>query len=118
MSEEPTHQSGVDGSISRTTTLYLFKDHQYIFAFEAIFFIILTIMLIAPAFVMAIVSKCIVISPDIIIAIIAAFTDPLLHVPLIIVTLVMSVLCTYLFIARAQYKYVLSSDGICYSNPM
>lgn len=111
MLEEPMMQPGTFRTISETTTFYPFKPQQYLLAFEALFFIALTIITIAPDLVMML-SKFIVIVPDII----AVFTDPHIRIPFIIVACIMDIFCVYVLIVRAPIKFILSSDGIFYSN--
>lgn len=116
MPEELMLQPGTFSSISKTTTFHPLRNYQYLVAGEVISCIILTIMLIAPVFIMMIVSKFIVITPDVMTAIIATFTDPQFRIPMFIVAFVMDVLCIFTFIVRAPVKIILSKEGILYSD--
>ncbi len=111
MPTESVTQPGTFGSISGTTTIYPYKFRNYILCLETLFFLILIIITIVPNSIM-IVSKFIVIAPDIV----TTFSDPNIRIPFIIVAPIMVVFGLYIYLARAPIKYVLTKEGIFFSN--
>jgi hypothetical protein len=105
-------ESGTFGSVSKTTTFYPYKSSWPLQWFNTLFFLVLAICMIAPDFTIMVVSKFINIAPDMATELVTTFMEPEVRIPFIVVAVVMELICVYLLVARANFRFVLTGDGI------